>query len=755
MTDATPAANGHTLDEQSSRIVRRGTPQTSGYGAAAGEQTLSAPGFGKASVRPQWPGAASPAGWFPTATGEAAPPVWRGREPARSDEEVPAGLAPAGIRYAHSRRPIADEVCAPPDIDPVPAHPVIAGGRAEWDHAQWDFVPRDGSLKIPVVGPTQAINGRAGGPGVPVPAGAVAGLLHSERQSGWQLAQRVWQDSGVEWEPAVDPQPTASTASAGEGYAGTDPGDAWSSAADKWPEIGPWPVQRDITWDDDGARATHRPSPRTQSLHSARSAGAPPLSAEYPAYAGGSPLSAPVGFAAREIGPAATSADLFRAWQGSVREAAAAGPSWPARRPRRPARPDATVRRRWAWQAAKLGVPAVVIVTVGAGALLMLTGHANEMLTGSANGGAASPGATAQGQLAAGVPSTLTGVTLPGYSGQQGTVAVGSLAAAGGSSVAVGSADGHPATWRRAHDATWPLVSANVLGAVTGRLTGLAHGPAGWLAIGSGTGTGTGEPFEPLAVTSFGAVNWASMPALMALAGRDAQFLGVAAGPGGYVVVGTVLSGTQAHPAAWWSADLRTWYPVSGGGLNTGRTASVTAVAAVGGGFVAVGTHGTSPAVWTSSDGQHWSQHDIAAPAGAAGATLTLLATSGTRVVAGGYARGRSGPFPVIASSADGGASWTQVVLATSGGLGTVTALLASGSGFTAAGLAGPAGAQQPVGWTSPDGLAWSAASPPRHAGGTITALTPAASATGNAGTGLTGAVQQGATATVRTVAIP
>ena len=74
--------------------------------------------------------------------------------------------------------------------------------------------------------------------------------------------------------------------------------------------------------------------------------------------------------------------ELFRAWQGSVREAAAPRRPWSA------SRPGTSSRRRRALQVATIGVPAAVIVTVGAGALMMLTGKANEMLAPRSNTGA-------------------------------------------------------------------------------------------------------------------------------------------------------------------------------------------------------------------------------------------------------------------------------------------------------------------------------------------------------------------------------
>src|ERR1700722_1086643 len=70
------------------RNAQPGSYWTSGHGAEAGEQSRMAASSGKASVRPNRPDAAGPAGWFPPPAGEAAPPV-RLREPARSDGASP------------------------------------------------------------------------------------------------------------------------------------------------------------------------------------------------------------------------------------------------------------------------------------------------------------------------------------------------------------------------------------------------------------------------------------------------------------------------------------------------------------------------------------------------------------------------------------------------------------------------------------------------------------------------------------------
>src|ERR1700729_4628999 len=144
------------------RSAQPGSYRTSGHGAETGRQTQVAALSGTASARPGRPGAASPAGWSPPPAGEAAPPV-RHRGPARSD------------------------------------------GTSGVPEARWLSLTRLGPRHIPVVGPTEALHGRPGGPGMAVPHGAAPGLIGHQRKSGWQLAHEAWQEAGVEWEDAQAP----------------------------------------------------------------------------------------------------------------------------------------------------------------------------------------------------------------------------------------------------------------------------------------------------------------------------------------------------------------------------------------------------------------------------------------------------------------------------------------------------------------------------------------------------------------------
>ena len=426
------------------------------------------------------------------------------------------------------------------------------------------------------------------------------------------------------------------------------------------------------------------------------------------------PQHAPLGGRLAPAAPIGEPDELFRAWQGSVRQATERRGTWPATRPA-----GAAARRRRSWQAARIGVPAAVIVTVGAGALMMLTGRANEMLAQRASSGpltSAAPGASAS----LGIAGLGAGATLTGYPGEHGAAVVAALGSAGGTLMAVGYANGHPAVWRHAAGGAWSLVSATLFGGLTGHLTSVTHGPAGWIAVGSAIEGGSAAP---VAFWSSDGVSWSPLLALTAHAGAGAQFLGVASGPGGYVVVGRQGTGAAAYASFWRSANLTEW---AGGASNATSGTVAAAAVAVGNGFVAVGAAANCHAIWTSADGRQWTEHDLPKPSGATSATLqSVAAAAGGRFVAAGFATAGAVNVPLVVTSAGAGAPLTQVVLGANGAAATVTGVTATSGGFVAVGLAGPAGERHAVEWTSRDGLAWSAATPLASAGSSeITALT-------------------------------
>jgi hypothetical protein len=333
---------------------------------------------------------------------------------------------------------------------------------------------------------------------------------------------------------------------------------------------------------------------------------------------------------------------------------------------------------------------------------------------------------------------------LAGYPGVRGGVKVAAMWSASGAIVAVGTADGHPAIWRQALNGGWPLVSAATLGTMSGHLTSVARGPAGWIAVGSVTSNGMAQP---MVYTSADGVTWRTVPSLTSLARSDAEFLGVAAGRGGYLVVGREGTGRQKFAQLWWSRDLANW---TAGGSSGYHNSLAIAAAADGDGFVAAGSQADCHTIWTSPDGTHWTTHDITRPAGARTATLRYAAAGpGGRVVAAGFATNDAGGIPIVVTTDADGAGITQVVLPAGGVPGVVTGVTATGSGFVAAGMIGPAKAQRAVTWTSADGLTWTAATPVGPgAGTTITALT-------SSGGKVTGTLQRGMDPAVQMLPAP
>jgi hypothetical protein len=326
--------------------------------------------------------------------------------------------------------------------------------------------------------------------------------------------------------------------------------------------------------------------------------------------------------------------------------------------------------------------------------------------TAIAIGATAANGVSQQGVFVKATADTVLPVAMPGA--DIGQLSVNATAAAGGIQIAVGSANGYPAIWRRT-GSTWSLVTrpgqfGSQLLANQGlaTLTGVVHGPSGWLAVGAN-----------LILTSPDGVTWHAAGGTAALAAAD--LLAAAAGPAGYVVVGEEMTDTGPAPVGvWFSANLSDWTMASG----TGSSGQMLAVAATSGGFAAVGTANHQPAVWISRDGQTWALTDLSP----SGSVLRQVAAIGNRIVVMGS---NAAGAPLAMLSTDGGTTWQVATLPQSGATTTVTALTAAPDGFTAVGATGAAGDQQLIEWTSPDGAAWTS-DPIGTAGGTraISALT-------------------------------
>ncbi len=297
-------------------------------------------------------------------------------------------------------------------------------------------------------------------------------------------------------------------------------------------------------------------------------------------------------------------------------------------------------------------------------------------------------------------------------------MAINSTAVADGVQIAVGSANGYPAIWRKTTGAPWTLVSSLALtqplaGADPGlrALTSVTHGPAGWLAVGAP---------GPFVLTSANGTVWGVAGGNITQDLTGVSAVAVTSGPAGYIIVGKlVAAGGSCVADVWWSPNLTSWTRAHDVNDTTGSS-QVLAVAASAHGFVSVGSHDGQAAVWTTANGRSWKTIVLPAPGEvgeAATAVLQQVAINGNRIVALGQAApaagtgaspSGAGTVPFAELSVDGGATWQQVPFSSPGPDTTFTALTAAGSaGFTAAGLFGQPGQQNVAVWTSATGVSW------------------------------------------------
>ena len=202
------------------------------------------------------------------------------------------------------------------------------------------------------------------------------------------------------------------------------------------------------------------------------------------------------------------------------------------------------------------------------------------------------------------------------------------------------------------------------------------------------------------------------------------------------MIVGHETAGGHTVAAAWYSPGLTGWVRAADaqpGALDGTQNRQMNAVTATAKGYAAVGTAGTAwgaggggprPAAWLSANGRTWTLVTLPMPASAAQAGLQYVAASGDTLTAAGMATTVAGQqLPFAAVSADGGATWTETALpappgtaSASGKALAVTALAAAGGGFTATGTYGTPGNEDVVVWTLAPGAApgtvWTAVAP-------------------------------------------
>ena len=212
--------------------------------------------------------------------------------------------------------------------------------------------------------------------------------------------------------------------------------------------------------------------------------------------------------------------------------------------------------------------------------------------------------------------------------------------------MAVGTADGHPAIWRRATDGSWTLESA----ASAEPVDRLGRADLGGARPG---GLDRGRHRVRRQVDGTGGLRLGRRRAMAAghlpagRGGGGTEFLGVAAGRAGYVVVGRQMIGGRAFAALWCSADLRSWSRTATTGWTAGwrrppRTRSPRPRRLRRGRLARRGQ-----AIWISSDGRHWRLAHVPA-AGRRGQRDAHVPSRPAEpaVVAGGLRRHPAGRHP-------------------------------------------------------------------------------------------------------------
>jgi hypothetical protein len=304
-----------------------------------------------------------------------------------------------------------------------------------------------------------------------------------------------------------------------------------------------------------------------------------------------------------------------------------------------------------------------------------------------------------------------------------------STAIAGGEQIAVGSADGYPAIWRKTSSGSWTLASPfSLVSGITGRaqLTSVTHGSAGWLAV--------GFP-GPVVFTSPDGSTWKADHGDMVQNLAGVVSISAAAGPLGYVIVGSELktSGSGCAADVYWSSNLTSWTKAEDVNPETGSNV-VLAIAAGPHGFVSVGSRDGLPIVWTSTNGRDWATSKLPVAAGVVQGSVNQVAINGNRVVATGYQMTKTGDTtritPLTELSAAVGAGWHWVPFGSVTPGTTITAITQTSGGFTAASqLGGAAGTQDAALWTSATGASWTQAPVTGLSGGGTHAITTLAAA--------------------------
>lgn len=188
---------------------------------------------------------------------------------------------------------------------------------------------------------------------------------------------------------------------------------------------------------------------------------------------------------------------------------------------------------------------------------------------------------------------------------------------------------------------------------------------------------------------------------------------GVAAAPAASPLVLPV--GTGPGPGA---DPLAAWQQVSGSPFaDAASDSSMTAVAPLGSGLVAVGSRGNRPAAWVSPDGRSWR---IAATQAsfAPGGALTTLASDGRLLVAMGYGSSGLGPQQSLVWTSTDGLRWAIQPVSPDFVRAVVQQVRFLDGRWYAVGQRGSSNdLSSPAMWSSTDGVHWVLVADVDHAG--------------------------------------
>lgn len=259
-------------------------------------------------------------------------------------------------------------------------------------------------------------------------------------------------------------------------------------------------------------------------------------------------------------------------------------------------------------------------------------------------------------------------------------------------------------------------------------ITGLAEQGDQLVAVGA-TALDDISSGDARAWTSTDGLTWQAVPTTPGMI--DAEMESVAAGPSGFVAVGsdgfpggnTQLPGARGA-AVWLSPDGRTWERVPEQASFQG--AVMFGVLRTPSGYVAWGeihdTGGSSPPappIWTSSDGQQWERAKGIGDAGGPGAPIASIVAIGDRLVAVGARQLPESEDSVVVPAAwqseDGGRTWTLAgspELGSAPRAGGLRDVAVSGSELLAVGhlegAPGASGGYSAIAWRSTDqGATW------------------------------------------------